>query len=81
MKEREFWINHNGKWIKNPSKWIMFKRDIKLWCKKWKLVDKSENKIIPQSEMKRYFSLRENRMPYPYTDSWRGVQMQARIYN
>ena len=57
MRERDFWINYNGKWIKNPSKWIMLKRNVKLWCKKWKLVDKSKNKIIPQSEMKRYFSL------------------------
>ena len=57
MKEKEISIYWKGKWIKNPSKWIMLKRGIKLWCKKWKLVDKSENKIIPQSEMKRYFSL------------------------
>ena len=59
MKEREFWINYNGKWVKNPSNWTLFKRGIKLWCKKWKLVDKYQNRIIPQSEMKRYFSLTE----------------------
>jgi hypothetical protein len=56
-KKKDFWINYNGKWIKNPSKWLMLRRDFKFWCKKWKLVDKSKNKIIPQSEMKRYFSL------------------------
>ena len=55
--EKEIWIYYKDKWIKNPSKWIMFKRNVKLWCKKWKIVDKSQNKIIPQSEMKRYFQI------------------------
>lgn len=45
--KKEFWINYKGKWIKNPSKWVMLKRGIKLWCKKWKLVDKTKDKIIP----------------------------------
>ena len=63
--EKEIWIHYKDKWIKNPSKWIMFKRNLKLWCKKWKLIDKSENKIIPNSEMKRYFSL----SPQEYEDA------------
>lgn len=63
--EKEIWIHYKDKWIKNPSKWIMFKRNLKLWCKKWKLIDKSENRIIPNSEMKRYFSL----SPQEYEDS------------
>jgi hypothetical protein len=63
--KKEFWINYKGKWIKNPSKWIMLKRGVKLWCKKWKLVDKTKHKIIPQSEMKRYFSL----SPQEYEDA------------
>lgn len=65
--KKEFWINYKGKWIKNPSKWVMLKRGVKLWCKKWKLVDKTKNKIIPQSEMKRYFSL----SPQEYKDAER----------
>ena len=63
--EKEIWIHYKDKWIKNPSKWIMFKRNLKLWCKKWKLIDKSENRIIPNSEMKRYFSL----SPQEYEDA------------
>lgn len=65
MMEKEIWIHYKDKWIKNPSKWIMFKRNLKLWCKKWKLIDKSENRIIPNSEMKRYFSL----SPQEYEDA------------
>ena len=63
--EKEIWIHYKDKWIKNPSKWIIFKRNLKLWCKKWKLIDKSENRIIPNSEMKRYFSL----SPQEYEDA------------
>ena len=63
--EKEIWIHYKDKWIKNPSKWVMFKRNLKLWCKKWKLIDKSENRIIPNSEMKRYFSL----SPKEYEDA------------
>ena len=63
--EKEIWIYYKDKWIKNPSKWIMFKRNLKLWCKKWKLIDKSKNRIIPNSEMKRYFSL----SPKEYEDA------------
>ena len=63
--EKEIWIHYKDKWIKNPSKWIMFKRNLKLWCKKWKLIDKLENRIIPNSEMKRYFSL----SPQEYEDA------------
>lgn len=63
--EKEFWIYYKDKWIKNPSKWIMLKRNTKLWCKKWKLIDKSKNKIIPNSELGRYFSL----SPKEYKDA------------
>ena len=63
--EKEIWIHYKDKWIKNPSKWIMLKRGIKLWCQKWKLVDKTESKIIPMTELKRYFSL----SPKEYEDA------------
>lgn len=55
--EKEIWINYKGKWVKNPSKWIMFKRNFKLLCKRWKLVDTYKNKIVPVSELGRYFIL------------------------
>ena len=31
--KKEFWISYNGNWIKNPSKWILFKRRIKYLLK------------------------------------------------
>lgn len=55
--EKEIWINHKGKWIKNPSKWILLKRAIKDYLRRWKIVDKWKYRIIPHSEMGRYFSM------------------------
>lgn len=58
MKE-EVSIYWKGRWITNPSKWILFRRKIKLWFKKWKLVDTNKYKLIPYDEIGRWFSLSE----------------------
>lgn len=39
------------------TKWKLFKREIRRQLKRWKLVDKYSNKIIPNSELGRYFIL------------------------
>lgn len=57
--EKEVWINYNGKWIKNPSKWILFKRWLKFTKKRWKIIDTSKYWIIPEDERKYHFILSE----------------------
>lgn len=54
--EKESYIIKDGKWIK-ATNWMLFKYRLKISIKKWKLVDKYSNRIIPIEEMKRYFSL------------------------
>ena len=57
--KKEFWISYNENWIKNPSKWILFKRKIKSLLKRWKIVDTKKYWIIPESERKNHFILSE----------------------
>lgn len=57
--KKEFYIYYKDKWIKNPSKWIMFKRNFKLWFKKWKLIDTTKYKLIPINELGRWWGLSE----------------------
>jgi len=54
--KKEKYIIENGQWIK-ATKLKLFKHNIKKNLKRWKLVDKYSNKIIPSSELGRYFSL------------------------
>ena len=54
---KEIWINYKGKWVKNPSKWILFKRAFKDYLRRWKIVDTWKYRIIPHSEMDRHFIL------------------------
>lgn len=56
MKE-EIIIYWKDKWITNPSKWILFRRKVRLWFKKWKLVDTSKYCLIPWEDRKRRFTL------------------------
>lgn len=46
----------NGKW-KRATKWDLFKYKVQTEVKRWVLVDRYANKIIPKSELGRYFSL------------------------
>jgi len=55
--KKEFWISYNGNWIKNPSKWILFKRRIKYLLKRWKIVDTKKYWIVPEFERKNHFIL------------------------
>ena len=57
--EKEFWIEYNGKFIKNPSKWIRFKRKIKFLLRRWKIIDTHKCWIIPENEKVLYFKLSE----------------------
>lgn len=54
---KEIWIQYKGKYIKNPSKWIMFKWNLRNWFTKWKIIDKTCYKLIPIDELDRWFSL------------------------
>ena len=54
--EKETYISVKGKWVK-ATKWILFKRRIKWWFIKWKLVDTFKYRLIPQSEMGKWFGL------------------------
>ena len=56
---KEYWIRYKGKWIKNPSKWILFKRWIKFTLKRWKIVDSTKYWIIPEDDRKYHFILSE----------------------
>lgn len=55
MKKEEYLLE-DGKWVK-ATKWKIFKQKIKFEIKRWKLVDKYSNRIVPIDDMKRYFSL------------------------
>lgn len=57
--KKEIWINYNGKWIKNPSVWIILKRKIKFLFKRWKLIDTTKYWIISNNERKFHFVLSE----------------------
>ena len=46
----------NGR-IKRATKWDLFKHKVQTEIKRWVLVDRYSNKIIPNSELDRYFSL------------------------
>ena len=50
------YLIENGRFVK-ATKWKLFKQEIRRQLKRWKLVDKYSNKIVPNSELKRYFSL------------------------
>ena len=63
MKEEKYLLE-NGKWTK-ATKWKIFKQKIKSEIKRWKLVDKYSNRIVPIDDMKRYFSL----SPQEYKDA------------
>lgn len=54
--EKEHYIIEDGKLVK-ATWWKLINFRCKNWIKKWKLVDKYSNKIIPYSEISRYFSL------------------------
>ena len=58
------YLIEDGRFIK-ATKWKLFKREIGKQLKRWKLVDKYSNKIVPNSELKRYFSL----SPQEYKDA------------
>lgn len=57
--KKEIWINYKGKWIKNPSKWILFKRKLKSLLKRWKIVDTYKYWIVPELDRNRHFILTE----------------------
>ena len=54
--EKEYYIIQDGKWTK-ANKWMLFKFRLKNEIKRWKLVDKYSNRIIPIDDMKRHFTL------------------------
>lgn len=54
--EKEKWLAEDGKCVK-ATKWKLFKNNIKWWFLKWKLVDTFKYRLIPQSEMKKWFGL------------------------
>lgn len=54
--EKEHYIVKDGKWVK-ANKWMLFKHRLKNEFKRWKVVDKYSNRIIPIEEIKRYFIL------------------------
>lgn len=56
---KETWIEYKGKWIKNPSKWILFIIRLKFLLKRWKIVDISKYWLIPEDERKLHFILSE----------------------
>lgn len=56
MKQKNSYLIENGRFVK-ATKWKLFKWEIKRQLKRWKLVDKYSNKIVPNSELKRYFTL------------------------
>ena len=53
---KERYLLEDGRWTK-ATKWKIFKQKIKSEIKRWKLVDKYSNRIVPMDDMKRYFSL------------------------
>lgn len=53
---KDVYLIENGKFVK-ATKWKLFKRDFKNWFKKWKLVNSSKFRIIPLSEIGRFFEL------------------------
>lgn len=52
----EKYLIEDGKWVR-ANKWKLFKFNCRHWFKKWKLVDSSKCRIIPFSEMGRFFEL------------------------
>jgi hypothetical protein len=50
------YLIEDGRFVK-ATKWKLFKREIRRQLKRWKLVDKYSNRIVPIDDMKRYFSL------------------------
>lgn len=51
-----FLVRKDGRW-KKATKWDLFKYKVQTEVKRWVLVDRYANKIIPKSELGRYFSL------------------------
>ena len=56
MKDKYLIVD--GRW-KKANKWMLFKFNIKNWFKKWKLVNTYKYKLIPTSEIGRWFGLSE----------------------
>ncbi len=54
--KKESYLTKDGRWVK-ATKWMLFKHRLRNEFKRWKLVDKSSNRIIPIDDMKRYFTL------------------------
>ena len=50
------YIVEDGKWVK-ANKWKLFKYNLKSQLKRWKLVDKYSNRVIPIDDIKRHFIL------------------------
>jgi len=53
---KDKYLIENGRFVKATT-WKLFKFKCKNWFKKWKLVDSSKFRIIPFSEMGRFFEL------------------------
>lgn len=56
LREKESYLIQDGRWVK-ATKWMLFKHQLKLQLKKWKIVNSYENRIIPIDDMKRHFTL------------------------
>lgn len=50
------YIVEDGRFVK-ANKWKLFKHNLKRQLKRWKLVDKCSNRVIPIDDMKRHFTL------------------------
>ena len=55
-KEKISYLVKDGKWVK-ANKWMLFKHRLKNEFKRWKVVDKYSNRIIPIEDMDIHFTL------------------------
>jgi hypothetical protein len=56
MKQKNSYLLENGRFVK-ATKWKLFKFELKSQLKRWKLVDKYSNRIVPSSDWERHFVL------------------------
>ena len=56
MKQKNSYLLENGRFVK-ATKWKLFKSELKSQLKRWKLVDKYSNRIVPSSDWERHFVL------------------------
>lgn len=56
MKNKETYVLINNKWIK-ATKWILFKRTIRNWIDRFKIIDTQKYRLILNDDAKYYFKL------------------------